>query len=449
MATASAKKDALFQRDLNYDFPVIVRGEGIYLYDNAGNRYIDAAAGAYNVTLGHGRERIVEAMAEQGKTLAFAFSAHFANQPALDLAERIAKLYPGDLNNVYFVCGGSEGVETAIKIAHHYHVQRGNEGKQLVVSRWRGYHGSTLGAMSVTGSSSMRKPAGALLPAFPHIEPCHPYRCKFAGCEGKCNLTCARELEQAILYAGPENVSAFIAEPVVQSGITAAVPPPDYFPLIREICDKYDVLFIADEVVTGFGRTGKYFAMEHWGVEPDIAVFGKGASSGYSPLGGVVFSDKIYDCYAETGGAFPHIHTYVNNPVSARAGIEVLNIIEEENLLEHVTEIGEYLLRRAGELQGHPMVGQVRGLGLMLGFELVKDKESKEPFSESVGVTKRLREIMLERGLSVVASSGSADGVNGDNLQLSPPFIITREDVDEIIAIIDDGLGQMESELSL
>ena len=449
MNTYSAQKNALFHYDVTRDFPVMVRGDGIYLYDQDGNRFIDAAAGAFNVILGHGSKRIAEAMAEQAETLAFAFSAHFANQPALDLADRIAAVSPGDLNNVSFVCGGSEGVETAMKVAHHYHVQRGNADKNLVVSRWRGYHGTTMGAMAVSGSVSMRKATAPLLPAFPHIEPCHPYGCKFAGCDGKCNLTCARELEQAILYAGPENVSAFIAEPVVHSGIAAGVPPPDYFPLIREICDKYDVLFIADEVVTGFGRTGKYFAMEHWGVVPDIAVFGKGASGGYSPLGGVVFRDKIYDCFAESGKAFAHIHTYVNNPVSARAGLEVLDIIEEKNLLEHVTEMGDYLLTRARELQEHPIVGEVRGLGLMIGFELVKDKQTREPFPESRKVYSRLRQIMLERGLSVVCSSGGRDGLNGDSLQLSPPFIISRADVDEIIAIIDEGLGQMEGELGM
>ena len=448
MSTTPATKDALFY-DMTRDFPLIVRGEGIYLYDDAGNRYIDAAAGAYNVTLGHGRKRIAAAMAEQAETLAFAFSAYYLNQPALDLAERIAAVAPGDLNNVYFVCGGSEAVETATKIARHYHVQRGNGSKHLVISRWRGYHGTTLGAMSVSGSAIMRKLSAPLLAGFPHIEPCHPYRCNYAGCEGTCNLTCARELERAILYAGPENVSAFIAEPVVQSGIAAGVPPPDYFPLIREICDKYDVLFIADEVVTGFGRTGKYFAMEHWGVEPDLAVFGKGASGGYSPLGGVVFQDAIYDCFAESGEVPVHIHTYVNYPISARVGLEVLDIIEEENLLDHVPEIGDYLLRRARELDKHPMIGDVRGMGLILGFELVKDKQTKEPFEVSEKIGKRLRDILLERGLSVVTSGGSIDGVTGDSLQLSPPFIITRNDVDEMIAIIDAGLGQLESELSL
>ena len=448
MKTASANKDSLFHRDPTYDYPVIVRGEGIYLYDEDGKRYIDGSAGATNLTLGHGRERIAEAMADQAKTLAYCFSTQFTNRPALDLAERVAALAPGDLNHVYFVSGGSEGNETAFKLARQYHVQSGNASKHLVISRWRGYHGASLGALSATGIGPPRALLAPLLAPFPHIEPCYPYRCQFAGCEGKCNLTCARELEKAILNAGPENVAAFIAEPVVNAAINTALPPPDYFPLIREICDKYDVLFIADEVVTGFGRSGKYFTIEHWDVVPDIIVFGKGISSGYSPLGGVVCSDKIYETFVEKGVSFPHIFTYVNNPVSARAGLEVLDIIEEEGILEHVKEMGEYLLRRAGELQGHSIVGEIRGLGLMLGIELVQDKATKEPFPASLSVHTRTTDIMLEKGLSAGTSAGAADGVIGINLSLAPPLIITREQIDEVIGIVDEGLGQLEDELS-
>ncbi len=226
-------RDALFQRDPTHTYPVIVRGDGIYLYDNTGKRYIDATAGAGNVTLGHGRKDIVQAMAEQGQTLAFCFSAHFTNQPALDLAARVAAVTPGDLNHVYFVSGGSEGIETAIKIARQYHLQRGHAQKHQVIGRWRGYHGATLGALSATGMPWLRTAFAPMLLDFPHIAPCYPYRCELAGCGGQCNLQCARQLEQAILQAGAENVSAFIAEPVVQAGVACGVPPPDYYPLVR------------------------------------------------------------------------------------------------------------------------------------------------------------------------------------------------------------------------
>ena len=446
--SASAKKGHLFHRDLTYSYPIIVGGEGIYMFDDTGKRYIDAAAGATNVTLGHGRARIVAAMAEQAKKLAYCFSTHFTNQPALDLAQRITALAPGALNHAYFVSGGSEANETAFKIARLHHVQRGKSQKHLVISRWRGYHGATLGAMAASGLVSQRTLFSPVLPTAPHISPCYCYRCKFAGCEeGKCNLACARELEQEILHAGPDNVSAFIAEPIVQAGIAAAVPPPDYFPLIRKICDKYDVLFIADEVVNSFGRTGKYFAVEHWGVEPDIIVFAKALGSGYSPLGGLVFHDKIHRSFTESGITFPHIYTFVNNPVSARVGLEVLDIIEEENILEHVTEMGEYMLRRLKELQRHAIVGEVRGKGLLLGIELVQNRATKEPFPTSLSVDKRTREILLEKGLSVSTSTGAVDGIKGDSLQLSPPLIITRDQIDQVIRIIDEGLGELEEHL--
>ena len=446
--SATEQNNSLFHRDLTYNYPIIVRGEGIYLYDNTGKRYLDGISGVSNVILGHGRQRIVEAMFEQGKTLAYCFSGNFTNQPALDLAERITALAPGDLNYVYFVSGGSEGIETAIKIARQYHVQRGNKQKYQIIARWRGYHGATLGALGATGLPSLRSPFAPLLSDFPHIAPCYPYRCAFAGCMGKCNLTCAHQLEEAILQAGPENVAGFIAEPVVNAGIAIGVPPPDYYPLIREICDKYEILFIADEIVTGFGRTGRYFAIEHWGVVPDMIVFGKGVSGGYCPLGGVILQEEIRDSFAESGKPFAHVFTYVDNPVATRAGLEVLDIIEEEEILEQAAQQGEYLLTSAKKLQAHPSVGEIRSKGLMLGIELVRDSATKEPFPAGMGVNKRISKILLDKGLSVGATGGGADWINGDDVRLYPPLIITRRQIDEAISILDEGLGQLEDELS-
>ena len=443
------RKEALFARDLGETYPVLVRGDGIYVFDETGKRYIDGSAGAGNVTLGHGCQPIVNAIADQAKALAYCFSAHFTSQPALDLAERIAALAPGDLNHFYFVSGGSEGIETAIKIARQYHLQQGNGQKQMIISRWRGYHGATLGALGITGSPALRAPFTPWLPSFPHIAACYPYRCAFAGCEGQCNLSCARELEQAILQVGPENVAAFVAEPVVMAGVAGGVPPADYFPLIREICDRYGVLFIADEIITGFGRTGKIFAIEHWQVEPDMIVFAKGVSSGYVPLGGVVLREKIRDSFGESGATFAHVFTYVNNPVAMSAGLAVLDIIEAEDILAHVTEMGEYLLTSAAALQAHPSVGEMRGKGLILGLELVRDKSSKEPFPAAVSVHKRLRTILLDRGLSVMTAGGAADWVNGDDLRFYPPLIITRSQIDEALGILDEGLGQLEKDPEL
>lgn len=445
----SEAKSALLHRDPAYDYPVIVRGEGIYLFDDLGKRYIDGGAGATNVTLGHGRHRIVEAMAEQADTLAYVFSTNFANQPAIELAERIASIAPGDLNHVYFVSGGSEGIESCLKMVRLYQQQRGNPNKQKVIARWRSYHGGTIGALSLTGMPWLRRNFDSWLLPFPHIETCYPYRCKYQGCLGECNLSCADELERTILETGPENVAAFISEPVGMAGVGALAPPPDYFPRIREICDKYEVLLIMDEVISGFGRTGKFFAIEHWDVIPDLIVFGKGASGGYSPLGGVLLRSKISDALKETCSAFPHIFTYVNNPVSARAGLEVLDIIEEENLVEHVSEIGGYLFERAELLKRHPIVGEIRGKGLLFCLELVKDRVTKEPFPASFEISRRLHKCLMHKGLSCIIVGSAPEWKSGDDIRLSPPFNITRDQVEEIVGILDEGLFELQQELSV
>lgn len=439
----------LFHRDLRKIYPVIVRGKGVYLYDNSGRRFLDGTAGASNVILGHGRRRIAKAMADQIETLAYCFSSDFTNQPALNLAKRIGGLAPGDLNHVTFVSGGSEAIETAFKIARQYHLQQGNGQKHKIISRWRGYHGATLGALAATGNPILRSPFSPWLPEFPHIAPCYPYRCGFAGCGSKCNLTCAHELERAILQTGPENVAAFIAEPVVLAGIAAGVPPPDYFPLIREICDRYGILFIADEVITGFGRTGKYFAIDHWKTVPDMIVFGKGASSGYSPLGGVILRDTIRNSFEESREPFAHVFTYTNNPVAMRAGMEVLDIIEEEGILAHAAQMGEYLLACAERLKKHSSVGDIRGKGLIFGVELVLDRENRTPFPASRKVSGRLKKILWDKGLFLASGSGTVDWVNGDDVRLYPPLTITRNEVDNMLSILDNGLEQLESELNV
>lgn len=447
---STTSENSLFHRDADYSYPVVVRGEGIYLFDENGKRYIDGGAGAGNVTLGHGRERIANVLADQAKTLAYCFSAYFTNRLALTLAERVTKVAPGDLNHVYFVSGGSEGIETALKIARQYQVQRGQTQKQKVIARWRSYHGASLGALSCTGIPSMRSHFAPWLADFPHIPPCYSYRCELAGCEGTCNLTCADELERAIIHEGPENVAAFIAEPIVQGHVAAAVPPPDYFKRIREICDRYDVLLILDEVITAFGRMGKYFAIEHFDVVPDIAVFAKAISSGYCPLGGVVFSDKIAESYASSGKPFAHVFTYVNNPLAMRVGLEVLDIMEEEKILEHVTEVGAYLQQKSREvLSQHSCVGEIRGLGLSLGVELVRDRATKEPFETSQNVSKILGQLLLDRGLSMSAVGGVADFTRGEDIRFNPPLIITHEQIDEALDIMDESLTELEGKLGV
>ena len=448
MSGKDQTSDALLHRDPTQHYPVAVRGEGIYLYDDSGRRYVDGTAGATNVTLGHGRSRIADAMAEQARQLAYCFSTQFTNQPALRLAERLGELAPGDLNHVYFVSGGSEAIETAIKLARIYHLQRGATGKHKVIARWRSYHGATLGALSLTGLVNMRTPYASWLAAFPHIAACYPYRCGFAGCEGTCNLTCAHELERTILQEGAENVAAFVAEPVVMGALAAGAAPPEYFQEVRAICDRHDVLFIADEIITGMGRTGTYFAIEHSGVVPDIITFAKGISSGYSPLGGVLFADRIRSQLTKRGGPFPHIFTAVNNPVSARAGLEVLDILEEERILEHVRELGRHIAPRWQRFAEHPLVGEARGLGLLWGLELVRDKATGEPFAADQRVTPRLSKLLLDQGVSLAVQTGCYDFVLGDDVRFTPPLIITREQVDEVLGVLEAGLDTLAAALA-
>lgn len=440
----------LFHRDPSHDYPVITRGEGVYLYDEDGKRYFDGIAGASNVTLGHGRKRIADAMAAQAAELAYCFSVHFTNRTAADYARRLTAIAPGDLNYVYLVSGGSEAIESALKLARQYHIQRGNAQKQLAISRWRSYHGATVGALSLTGTPAMRGPFTAWLPPFPHIDACYPYRCRYSGCGGTCNLSCARALENAILEAGPQNVAAFVAEPISMGGSGGSVPPSDYFPTIREICDRYDILFIADEIVNGFGRTGRYFAIEHWDVVPDLLVFGKGASSGYCPLGGVLVRDGIRQSFTESDDLFQHIFTYVDNPVAARVGLEVLDIIEEEGILEHVQRVAAHLEDAARRLlEPHPTVGEIRCFGLILGVEFVQDRATKQPFPASVELHKKLGANLMKRGVSVGATGGGVDFSEGDDLRIYPPLIVTEAQIDEALSAVEEELTRLESELGL
>jgi adenosylmethionine-8-amino-7-oxononanoate aminotransferase len=439
----------LFRRDAGHHYPEIVRGEGVYLYEADGRRILDGTAGAGNVTVGHGRQRIADAMAVQAGELAYCFSAFHTNPVAEELAGRIAARAPGDLRWVYLVSGGSEAIETALKIARQYHVLRGKPGKHKVISRWRSYHGGTLGALGVTGIPWLRQPFEPWLPAWEHIDPCYPYRCRLADCGDECSLACARQLDEVIRREGADNVAAFVAEPMVLAGVAAGVPPPEYLAEIRAICDAHDVLFIADEIITGFGRTGRWFAVEHSGVTPDLIAFGKGVSGGYCPMGGVVFRDAMGQAFAEAGEVFAHIFTYVNNPVAARVGLEVLDILESEDLVTASARLGDYALERARELLRHPSVGEVRGCGLLLGLELVADRDTRAPFPAEAGVSRRLGELLLERDVHLSCGTGSADYHRGDDVRFYPPLIITEPQIDAVVEALDEALTQLEKELGV
>ncbi len=438
----------IFQRDLTRHYPMLVRGEGVYVWDDQGRRYLDSTSGISVSCIGHGRERVAEALRRQAMTLAYTTSGYFTNQPAEALAEQISRLAPGDLNNVFFTTGGSESVETAIKLARRYHLERGKAQKHLVIGRWASYHGATLAAVAASGHVVRRRLYTPYLLPFPHIAAAYCYRCPFDKTYPACGLACARDLERAILQAGAEHVAAFIAEPIVGAAAGAVVPPPDYFAAIREICDRHDVLFIADEVITGFGRTGAYFAMEHWGIVPDLMTVAKGIGGGYAALGAVLVSDRVKRAFSENMAAFAHGFTFSNHPLSCAAALEVLAIIEEERLVEAAARQGAYLQDRLRHLYRHPIVGDIRGMGLLAGVELVRDRETREPFDATARIADRLFQLCLERGVIIYPGSGMVEGPRGDQFLLCPPFIISPAQIDELVDALSGALDALTHEFS-
>jgi adenosylmethionine-8-amino-7-oxononanoate aminotransferase len=429
-------KGHVFHRRLGHDYPVVDYGQGIYLYDTQGRRYLDAAGGALVVNIGHGVTEIVQALAEQAGRVAFAHGTQFTSEAleayAAELGQVSAILEPW----VYLVSGGSEAVETALKLARQIWVARGEAGRYKIISRWRSYHGATLGALSATGRAPLRHPYGPLLLDMPHIAPAYCYRCVFGQTYPACQVACAAALETEILQQGPETVAAFIAEPVVGATLAAAVPPPAYWPRIREICDRYGVLLIADEVMTGFGRTGRWFAVEHWGVTPDILITAKGASGGYYPLGLVLCRGEVVEEIRRGAGGFAHGFTYANGVLGAAVGLSVLRYLQARDLVAASAAMGERLLARLGDLSALPAVGDVRGLGLMAGVELVADRASKQPYPRGQRIAERVQSAALARGLNVYYGVGLADGREGDAILIGPPFVISEAQIDELAVLL-------------
>ncbi|HHV78661.1 MAG TPA: aspartate aminotransferase family protein [Firmicutes bacterium] len=439
----------VFYRDVKKTYPVIVRGEGVYLWDKDGNRYLDGCAGALVANIGHGVAEVAKAMAEQASQLGFAHGSRFTTPAQIGFARRIAEQAPGSLKKVYFISGGSEATESALKLARQYYLERDKKSqKYKIIARWHSYHGNTIGALSMSGHAPRRRKYQPLLCSFPHIPACYCYRCEFGLTYPGCQLRCAYALEDAIKMEGPENIAAFIAETVVGAAAGALVPPPEYYRIIREICDRYDVLFIADEVMCGIGRTGKFFAIEHWGVVPDIIACAKGLGSGYTPLGAIIVKDEIWDVFKKGSGKFVHGHTYGGNPVSCATGCAVFDYLMEKGLVQNAAIMGDYLKKRLSEgLESNPIVGDVRGLGLMIGVELVKDKATKAPFDASQGVAEMATKACIKHGVVVYPGQGCADGVNGDQFLIGPPLCIRKSEVDELVEGVIAGLKDTAAEL--
>ena len=441
----------LFPRNLRLSYPVAVKAEGVFIEDASGKRYLDGCGGAVVCSIGHGVKEIAEVMTAQARRLAFAHSSQFITREAMDLTARIAALAPGDMKEtgrVYLVSGGSEAVETGIKLARQYHVERGRSGKHKVIGRWGSYHGSTLGALSVTGNAARRDLYLPMLSASPHIAPSFCYRCPLGLDYPECAVSCIDELETAIRQEGPDTVAAFIAEPVVGATLGAVPTVKGYFERARAICDEHDVLLISDEVMTGVGRTGKNFGIDHYGVVPDLIVTGKGLSAGYAPLGAVIARGHVVEALARGRGYFEHGFTYSANPLSAAIGSAVLKYIQDHRLIEQAAATGKILGKRLADLKKrHRVIGDVRGLGMMWGVEIVKSRSTKEPFPPGLRVSRRLYEASLEEGLMIYPGTGTREGRDGDHCIIAPPFTITRPELDDLVGRFDRALGRLARSL--
>ena len=417
---------------------VWVRGEGACLYDADGNCFLDGASGLWNVVAGHGRQELVQAAADQMQQLSFCSGfAGNTNPRAIELAERLADLTYPSIEKFFFTSGGAEATETSIKTARHYWKLRGQAEKTKTISLTWGYHGLTLAAMSATGIESYWPAFEPRVPGFVHIPSHYPYRYQAPEGEDPA-IAAANELEQAILREGAETVAMFLVEPVQGAG-GIIVPPDGYFPRIREICDRYEVLMVADEIITGFGRTGRMFGLEHWGIEPDMIQFAKAITSGYFPLGGIGVNGEIASALEASESPFMHAFTYNGHPVGCAVALRNLDIIEQENFCEQAATKGDHLLERLqATLGGHPHVGDVRGKGLMCGVEFVRDRSTGEEFGREEAVGQRIHMETQKRGLFT--------RVRGDVFCLAPPVVTQIEQLDQIVDVLVDSVDAVLGE---
>ena len=422
---------ALFPRNFRKSYPIAVRGEGCWIIDQNGRRFLDASGQAAVISIGHGVPEIGRAMADQSAKLAFAHTTQFHSEPAEQLAQRLLALAPSNFRSggrLYFTSGGSEATETALKLARQFHLESGQPNRYRVVSRRQSYHGSTLGAMTVSGNVARRAPYQPLLAEWGHIAPCFCYHCPFDKKFPDCAITCADDLDHFLSATDAASVAAFIFEPVAGATLGAAVPPNGYAQRIAEICRSRGILLIADEIMSGMGRTGKPFAVQHWDVEPDIILVGKGIASGYAPLGAVLVAPRVVDAFERGSAAFRHGFTYQAHPVATAAGNAVLDYIESHNLFDRVQPAAKILRTELSALQSHPHVGDIRGLGLLLGIEFVKNKATRQPFPKEDNIAERIRQATLDENVLTYPSQGCVDGVNGDHILLAPPFIVTPQE---------------------
>ncbi|WP_175722211.1 aspartate aminotransferase family protein [Burkholderia ambifaria] len=425
----------VFHRAPRATLPVAVAGDGIEIIDSTGKRYIDACGGAAVSCLGHSNQRVIDAIKRQVQQLPYAHTSFFTTDVAEELADRLVDAAPAGLEHVYFVSGGSEAIEAALKLARQYFVEKGEPQRRHFIARRQSYHGNTLGALAIGGNAWRREPFLPLLIEAHHVSPCYAYRDQHPGETDEAYAQrLADELEQKIVELGAENVAAFVAETVV--GATAGAVPPvrTYLKKIRAVCDKYGVLLILDEIMSGMGRTGYLFACDEDEVAPDLLTIAKGLGAGYQPIGATLVSDRIYRTIVDGSGFFQHGHTYLGHATACAAALEVQRVIAEEKLLDNVKARSEQLRASLRAHYGaHPHVGDVRGRGLFVGVELVRDRDSKAAFDPALKLHAAVKREAMQRGLMVYPMGGTIDGVNGDHILIAPPFVCTAQQIDTIV----------------
>ena len=427
----------VFYRKMAHDYPTIVRGQGVYLYDAEGRRYLDASGGPLVVNVGHGLASIAEAMAAQAAQVAYVHGSLFTSEPLEAYSARLAPRVPLAEPRFFYLSSGSEAVETALKFVRQVQLARGEKGRHRIISRWGSYHGLTLGALAASGKPSMREPYAPMIQDVPHIQPPYCYSCPFGATCPDCGLACARQLESAILEQGPQSVAGFIAEPVGGATLGAIVPPEGYWPLIREICDRHGLLLIADEVLTGLGRTGTWFAMEHWGVQPDVLTMAKGVAGGYFPLSITAMKGRDVETLRQAHGDFNHGGTFSHHAVGAAAALATLDYIEAHDLVARAASTGSYLGQALGAAVGDlPAVGDVRGVGMMWAVEFVADRTTKEPYPPEAHFADRVCARCMEMGVLFYPGHGSVDGRRGDHLMVAPPYVVTRDQIAETLDVL-------------
>ncbi len=433
----------VFPRHTKSNLPTAIAGDGCYLIDQNGKRYFDGSGGAAVSCLGHSDGEIIAAIQEQAQKLTFAHTGFFTSEPAEELADLLIANAPQGIERVFLGNGGSEAVEAAIKLARQYYLEIGEGERSHLIARKQSFHGNTLGALAAGGNEWRRKPFAPLMIETSHIAPCYYYRDGHKGeSEFEYGQRVANELEEQILTIGPSKVMGFMAETVAGATLGAIPAVEGYFPRIREICDKYGVLLILDEVMCGMGRTGTLFASEQENITPDIITIAKGLGAGYQPIGAMLCTGKIYYAFQRGSGFFQHSHTYMGHPLAAAAAGAVVNAILNRGLLARVNEMGDKLttalVSRFGQ---HPNIGDIRGRGLFIGLEFVADRETKKPFDASLGVNKKLKQAAFEAGLICYPMGGTIDGINGDHVLLAPPFIMEEKHVGEIVDKLEIAIG--------